>query len=123
MRLDRHTYSAVSIEDDGACLWRALAHFHKDLTFDQIRDLICDSLLSHGGQRTWRGFTQAAWVEYELDMDWDFYVQELRDGTIWAGALEMLETSVVLNVEINTFIGNSHGFRSLLCFKPPRPGF
>ena len=113
LRINVQAMETVKIEGDGLCLWASLAHF-SELNKYEIRQQVCEQYVVHNGSERWNGKFYESWIKAETGLSWEAYVQQLLNGQIWAGVIELHQWSKLANINIEIYVREQQEYKIIL---------
>ena len=85
-----------------SCLFNSLSYFIKQISSDQLRNIICDYLLSNPNLFDVVDAKNA--TEWESGMDLDQYVSKMRNTTTWGGGIEIKAFCQIFNLYVVVYL-------------------
>ena len=115
LRLNSSAVAAQHMPQDGFCLWHSLAHI-LGMKFSEIRDRVCEDMEDDGGTAVFNGMTHMEWLHRERGdhVGWASYVDDLRQGREWPGALEIHRVARIFNVNVEVYIAEDMEFKRIM---------
>jgi hypothetical protein len=81
-----------------SCLFNSLSYFIKEKSPDDLRQLICDYLLSN--PKIMDTIDVESVTQWESGVSLELYIKNMRNTNVWGGAIEIKAFCEIFNVSV-----------------------
>jgi hypothetical protein len=82
-----------------SCLFNSLSYFNKQISADQLRQIICDYLLSN--PKILDTLDATIVTGWEMGCSLEQYVDIMRKSNTWGGGIEIRSYCNIFNIQVN----------------------